>query len=417
MLLQFSIENFRSIKNKAVLSMEASSDAEHPNNCVEAGKEKLLKTAVIFGANASGKSNMFRALTAAILLIRGSQNRQTGEKLSLIEPFAFDIDCTAKPTVFEFVFYAKQTKYVYSFSATTEKIVTERLYAYETARPTTIFERDETAEEKYRFTIPKLRTQLKPIVARNTENKLFLATAVAWNCEELRPVLDWFMKGINTYPTDKYILLNQAAPMFEADTDQTLRKFTNNILREADINISDFELKTEEAAFQPFGFRIASQGGEEIKPKNYHFYTRHDGVCGSCKMELTNESDGTIKLFGISPVLKDAFETGKTICVDELDTSLHPMLVHYIIGLFNNPEVNKKNAQLIASTHTTSLLNLKELRRDQIYFIEKNNSTAESELYSLDEYSPRKTEDIRKAYILGRFGAIPNLGDGDGIWQ
>ena len=127
-------------------------------------------------------------------------------------------------------------------------------------------------------------------------------------------------------------------------------------------------------------------------------------------MNIIEESEGTRNVFGIAPLLKRAFEvTGETICIDEFDRSLHPELVQYLIDLFNDETVNKCNAQLIISTHTTSLLSQDHLRRDQIYFTEKNNETAETELYSLDEFSVRKREDIRKAYLLGRYGAIPNI--------
>ena len=119
----------------------------------------------------------------------------------------------------------------------------------------------------------------------------------------------------------------------------------------------------------------------------------------------------------MSPIIKKAFETGETVCIDEFDKSVHPMLVCYLVGLFNNPEVNIKNAQLIISTHTMSLLNLNDLRRDQIYFVEKNQKTGVSELYSLDEFSPRTREDIRKAYLLGRYGSVPDLGMGDSLWD
>ena len=120
-------------------------------------------------------------------------------------------------------------------------------------------------------------------------------------------------------------------------------------------------------------------------------------------------------LFCSDYLIKKAFETGETLCIDEFDESLHPLLVQYLVSLFNNPDINKNNAQLIVSTHTSGLMNLKHLRRDQIYFVEKDNQTGCSTLYSLDEFSPRTREDIQKAYLLGRYGSIPNLGTGDSL--
>ena len=130
-------------------------------------------------------------------------------------------------------------------------------------------------------------------------------------------------------------------------------------------------------------------------------------------LNMPDESEGTRNLFGIAPVLKRAFQdTGETICIDEFDKSLHPALIQYLIDLFNDKTVNVKDAQLIISSHAVSLLSLDHLRRDQFYFVEKNRSSASSELYSLDEFSPRKTENIRNAYLLGRYGAIPVLMEG-----
>jgi AAA15 family ATPase/GTPase len=140
-----------------------------------------------------------------------------------------------------------------------------------------------------------------------------------------------------------------------------------------------------------------------------HEIVKDDGTIETYELALNSESKGTEGLFFLSPILKRAFETGETICVDEFDISLHPLLVKHLIGLFSNPTINKNKAQLIISTHTVDLLNLTLLRRDQIYFVNKSNKTAESELYSLDEFSPRTSENIRKAYLLGRFGSVPNI--------
>ena len=425
MLLQFSVENFRSIKDRAVLSMEASSDKEHPDNVVETDKDKVLKVVSIFGANAAGKSNLFLALTAAIVTVRWSDKRQVGEPLFNIVPFMFDEESKNKPTEFEFVFTAEGKKYVYGYSATAQKIYTEYLYVYNSSRPTTIFERDENDEEVYRFTNSGIKAKLKPLTERNTENKLFLATATAWNCEETRVPMLWLSSQINTYDTQYENLLNLTGDMYEKDDDQSLRRFTNNILKEADINIADYSFESKDIPLEQIGPVMIPKGvgtAQEIKGKVYRIETLHnikgeDGKVSSFPLEMKSESKGTQSIFFMSPLIKRSFETGETLCIDEFDTSLHPMLVSYLVKLFNNPEVNRANAQLIISTHTMTLLNLKELRRDQIYFVEKNQETGTSELYSLDEFSPRTREDIRKAYLLGRYGSIPNVGEGIGLWE
>ncbi len=408
MLLQFSVENFRSFKTKAVLSLEASADKELPDNIVVCQKQRILKGAAIFGANAAGKSNIFKALTAAILMVRNSNTRQVGEELPWMIPFAFDKNSAKKPCSFEFVFLAGKKKYVYGFSATSKRITNEYLYVYNSSRATTIFERDENNE--YRFTSAEAAKRLKPITVHNTDNKLFLATATAWNYEGTRDALMWFMNGINTYEPEYQQLLNVTGPMFEQDTDASLRAFTNGILHEADINIADYKIESREVSLPTY------QPGVSVLGKEYTITTLHKVEDGNTySLRLQEESHGTVNLFFFAPIIKRAFVTGETLCIDEFDVSLHPLLVQYLVSLFNNPEINKNHAQLIISTHTSGLMNLKHLRRDQIYFVEKDNRSGNSTLYSLDEFSPRTREDIQKAYLLGRYGSIPNLGMGDSL--
>ena len=417
MLLQFSVENFRSFKERTVLSLEGSSHKNLPNNVVPFGKEKILKVATVFGANAAGKSNLFLALTAAIITVKRSDVRQVGEPLYTIVPYLFDNESAKAPTSFEFVFVADGKKYVYGYSATNQKVCTEYLYVYNSSRPTTIFERDESAKEKYTFTNQTLKAKLKPLTERNTENKLFLATATAWNAEETKIPMMWNTNYENA--------LDITGDMFEKDADNSLRRFTNNILKEADINICDYEFESRDIPLEGIpALMLANRSGTvpEIRGKEYKITTKHiiedeEGNKEVFPLGMQLESLGTQKIFFMSPIIKKAFETSETVCIDEFDKSIHPMLVCYLVGLFNNPEVNIKNAQLIISTHTMSLLNLNDLRRDQIYFVEKNQKTGVSELYSLDEFSPRTREDIRKSYLLGRYGSVPDLGMGDGLWD
>ncbi len=424
MLLQFSVENFKSFRDKAVLSLEGSADKELQDNFVLNGKEKYLKVLSVFGANAAGKSNLFQALTAAILTIRMSTNRQINEPLIHIMPFKFDETKITEPSSFEFVFIADNTKYVYGFSATQEIITNEYLYAYYSAKPTTVFERD---GDGYVFTSPARKREMQPLTEMNTSNKLFLATATQWNCEETRIPYLWLANGINTYTTNFDQLLQQNALMFENDTDDSLKRFTSEILHEADINIDDYIFESTEQTREQFlqglpqGLRdfastVPFSTNKKIRINTLHTVEK-DGVKKKYQLSMLEESRGTKNLFMFSPVLKRAFETGETICIDEFDTSIHPVLIEYLVGLFNNPNINKGNAQLIISTHAVSVMSLKILRRDQIYFVEKDRKTGASELYSLDEFSPRKQEDVRKAYMLGRYGSVPSIPEEADLWQ
>ena len=432
MLLQFSVSNYRSFKETAVLSMEASKDHTHENHVSIFGKDRVLQNACIFGANASGKSNLFRALTTAILLIRHSNQRQVGEPLLAIEPFSFVPDAGTTPSSFEFVFLQHGMKYVYGFSATRERITEEHLYQYRTSRAAVVFTRaynTEIQEDEYRFTSSETKKELTPLVEKNIPNKLFLATATSWNSQLTKEPYLWFNR-INTYDSNNYEqLLQFEGPLFEKQEEfDKLHDFICKTLKEADINVSDFEFKArnidtaELLKKLPPSLRTMIPENEINQPGKFyeinmiHKIQAADGSIQEYKLPSAQESKGTQSLFFLSPLLKKAFDEGHVLCFDEFDTSLHPMLVIYLIGLFNNPEINQKHAQLIISTHTTDLLSLKISRRDEIYFVQKDQKTGESELYSLDEFSPRKKADIRNGYYLGRYGAVPEIGDGEVFW-
>ena len=391
MLVQFSVKNFRSFKKEAVLSMEASSDLDHIENVAEINNahntDRILKNVSIFGANAAGKSNLFKALTAAIITVRQSNSRQPGDILTMIDPFRFDVESSEEPSEFEFVFISEDTKYVYGFTATSQKIITEYLYMYKTSRPTTIFERE---NESYRFTVPSIRRELSPIIERNSENKLFLSTAAAWNSNTILVPFKWFLK-IDTYgPITAGSLMPNVEGLLSDENNKELRFFIQDLLRKADINIADYRYTSK-----------------EVDIKMIHNIINDEGEEKSGELDFNDESAGTQNLFLFSPLLLKAFKEGSILCIDEFDASLHPLLLIQLIAFFNDPEINKANAQLIISTHATELLTDKIQRRDQIYFMQKNNKTGESELYSLDEFSKHGDKDIRKAYLIGRYGAIP----------
>ena len=215
--------------------------------------------------------------------------------------------------------------------------------------------------------------------------------------------------------------------MFDNDADNSLRKFTNMILHEADINIDDFNIEFKDISQEQFLQQVPQElrglistipaaMNKAVKIETVHSIV-DDGIAKQYNLSLMEESQGTRNLFLFSPVLKRAFETGETLCIDEFDASLHPMLVRYLFSLFNNPDINKAHAQLIVSSHSLVLMSLKNLRRDQIYFVEKDRKTGKSELYSLDEFSPRKEEDVRKAYMLGRYGSIPDIPEEAHLWE
>lgn len=409
MLIEFSVKNFLSFKDKATLSMEKGNGDENIDNIIFNDITDLVKNAAIYGANASGKSNILKAFTCAILMIRNSNLMSVGEKWSYIKPFLFDETSKNKPSEFEFTFITNNVKYKYFFSADQNRIYEESLDVYNSQKPTNIFTRKDT--NIYEFSNDK--NKLASLAANNTENKLFLSTATTWNYEKTKDAFLWFTKAIDTYDSFNKIMDKD---LIDYSGNEELKKFSLKLLKEADILIKNISVNYEEKEMEgtiadmpiiPIVKKVDIELEHEVvdEENNIHTY----------KLNFKDESSGTKVLFAFAPFLKRAFEETKVIIVDELEKSMHPKLVEFIVKLFNNKDINKVNSQLIFTTHATNLLNLEILRRDQIWFVEKNPLNGNSELYPLDSFSVRKDENIQKGYINGRYGAVPFIKDVD-LW-
>ncbi|MCI6915144.1 MAG: ATP-binding protein [Lachnospiraceae bacterium] len=419
MLLQFSVENFQSFKNRAIMSLVPSKDKDHIENIISKGNYKGLNSVVTYGANASGKTSFYKAMTFAIIMIRNSNNRQVNEVLPVV-PFKFDERSSISPSKFEFQFVGSDGyKYIYGFSATSKQIDEEYLYKFTSRKPTKIFERK---NDKYEFTAREAGA-LEPLVAWNTPNKLFLSTATMWNAQSTKTAYEWFVDSIDTF-TDLTTLSNAALENYQGDNKDEYVKFTEQLLQRADINIAKLSVKVKKVPIKPEmrpfisgivinGQLIQPQEQTEVEVLATHKVKGTDNSIKECKLALAEESQGTQILFSFGPLVKNAFDNGRVLVIDEIDKSLHTFLVKQLINMFRNPEFNKNGAQLIVTSHDTSLLSLDTFRRDQVYFVEKNNENAESCIYSLDEYLVRKTENIEKGYLAGRYGAVPYLQAGD----
>ena len=418
MLIEFSVKNFLSFKDKITLSMEKGNGEENINNIIKNDITDLLRTSVIYGANASGKSNVIKAFTCAIILVRTSNLMMPGGKLDLVKPFLLDDTSRNKPSEFEFVFITNNIKYRYYFSADENKIYEEILDAYYSQKPTNIFTRTNTND--YEFNSDK--TKLEELKNKNLENKLFLVTSSSWNYDKTKDPFLWFLNVIDTYDSFTNILDNDLISYSKNDKD--LKEFTLKLLKEADILIKDINVDYEEKNMDENMVDLLipkiNQNSKVFKTKNINIELEHEVIDEFnkkhfYKLNFIDESLGTKVLFSLAPILKRAFSSSKVIIVDEFEKSMHPKLVEFIIKLFNNPDINKYNSQLIFTTHATNLLDLELLRRDQIWFTEKNPSNGVTDLYPLDSFSVRKDENILKGYINGRYGAIPFIKDVD-LW-
>lgn len=413
MLIEFSVKNFMSFKNKVTLSMEKGNGLENEENVVFDGDINVLKSAAIYGANASGKSNLLKAFTCAILMVRTSSLIAVGQKWVFLRPFLFDEESKNKPSEFEFVFKTNGVKYKYYFSADENKVYDEVLDAYYTQKPTNIFRRTNT--NNYEFYVDKKK--LEALSMNNTENKLFLATATTWNYDKTKDAYLWFVNGIDTY--DSFNNIADKDLIAYSNDSENLKEFALKLLNKADILIKDVTVHYEEKEIDNLLLAPLEKSNDKYKVKNINIELEHEVMVGNdkhnYKLNFVDESSGTKVLFAFAPFLKRAFENTKVIFVDELERSLHPALVEFIVKLFNNKEINKANSQLIFTTHAMNLLNLELLRRDQIWFTEKNPENGVTDLYPLDSFSVRKDENIQKGYINGRYGAIPFIKDVD-LW-
>ncbi len=402
-----------SFKNKVTLSMEKGNGLENEENVVFDGDINVLKSAAIYGANASGKSNLLKAFTCAILMVRTSSLISVGQKWVFLRPFLFDEESKNKPSEFEFVFKTNGVKYKYYFSADENKVYDEVLDAYYTQKPTNIFRRTNT--NNYEFYVDKKK--LEALSMNNTENKLFLATATTWNYDKTKDAYLWFVNGIDTY--DSFNNITDKDLIAYSNDSENLKEFALKLLNKADILIKDVTVHYEEKEIDNLLLAPLEKSNDKYKVKNINIELEHEVMVGNdkhnYKLNFVDESSGTKVLFAFAPFLKRAFENTKVIIVDELERSLHPALVEFIVKLFNNKEINKANSQLIFTTHAMNLLNLELLRRDQIWFTEKKPENGVTDLYPLDSFSVRKDENIQKGYINGRYGAIPFIKDVD-LW-
>lgn len=394
MLIQFSVENYRSFKGKAIFSMLASKDVEHPEAVAELGKkDRYLKSCTVYGANASGKSNLLNAFWFMVGYVLTSHEKQLNLPTGRV-PFKFDKKTLDQPSSFEVIFTDNQIKYAYGFSVTDKEVTEEYLYHYPHGRKALIFERTNTTD--YRFTTDAdLQSALRD---RNSPNKLYLSTAANWNYEKVIPVFNWFSSCLflnqNTY--GKAYGANA-----ESLQDDDYRSKIAGLLRAADFGICGLQYREGNVSFS------GALAGVYDNIEAVHQVTDSSGITQSYVLNMIEESNGTNAYLDLIGLVYRTLESGGIFVADEIDAHLHPLLTEQIVALFHSKKSNPQNAQLVFTTHNTNLLDLDILRRDQIWFTEKDEITSASELYSLDDYSIRKDAKVEKNYLLGRFGAIP----------
>ena len=444
MLIRFFVENFLSFKDEVEFSMVAGRTRKHRDHIITTGKRndvRLLKTGVIYGANASGKSNLIKAMAfAKDLIVWGTQKKQG---IPVI-PYRFDSMTKKKSSKFQFDMKCGPRSYIYGFEVDAKRVHSERLYEIRPTYEKLIFERKTNLNGRTEIefgSIPLTAEQNQEFLdftVRGTRpNQLFLTESIDRNISYFEEVYNWFNQTLVLIsPITKPGVNFGIRFMNNAEFQQRFR----DILRLFDLGINDIE-------FSEFDFETEARLPDEIKDqikqkalemnlesgqnimlhiqeldifivvdwdKNitaYKFVTLHqvEGESNQEKLELFEESDGTQRLFELVPALIDLLndDRERVFVIDELDRRLHAHMTYNILDVFLTNSANK-SSQMIVTTHESNLLDLDLLRHDEIWFIEKDSAGA-SDVYSLEEFAPRFDKGIEKGYLHGRFGAIPIL--------
>lgn len=419
MLIEFKVKNYRSFHGEAVLSMVASPDKSLPENMrliPTFGNRSLLHSTVIYGANAAGKTNLISAASFVANFVNESAERKINTLID-VRPYLLTTEPNLEPSEFEITFIDDENvRYQYGFQLTSERIVREWLIAYPKGLPQTWFVRETTKEansEPGWYFGRNLKGQNIQIADLTRPDVLFLSIAAKLNHQQLGRVYQWFQDSFQVVDADETIPLyiNSAT---KAKEEKRLRLYISHLLEVADFGITGFDVHEETFTDQDLPEGMPTELRKHYINKKYLSVTMRHPISQETQVSFPfeEESSGTQRFFALSGTLDEVLENGWALFIDELDSSLHPLLVHCLVKLFHNPQTNPKGAQLIFNTHDTTLMDSSLFRRDQIWFVEKDRQGC-SHLYSLLVYSPRKGETRAKGYLQGRYGAIPFLGDFD----
>jgi AAA15 family ATPase/GTPase len=412
MLIEFRVSNYRSIRDEQTLSLVPSKDLtyfdSHQAETTNEGVPRLLRSAAIYGLNGAGKSNLIKAIYFMKSLVYESATLiQAGQNLN-VQPFLLDNARSKEPSEFEITFFVKGIRYQYGFKLTFERILEEWLLVYKTAKPEQWFRRfynDKSKQEEYKFST-RLFGKRKVWQESTRQNSLFLSTAVHLNSDQLLPIFNWISNQLVCLSAGGILPDFSIQKLQDLEYKDEMEKF----LISSDISISHISLvprkqRKQQLIVNANSTNIHSEEIDILWPK-FH----HKSDSGSSVFELQDESDGTQRLFALSGLVLRALKKGQTLIVDELETSLHPLLVIHLVRMFHDPKLNRHGAQLIFSTHNTSFLDADLFRRDQIWFVDKNRDQS-TVLQPLIDFSPRKGENLESGYLTGRYGAIPILRD------
>lgn len=425
MLIEFKFGNYRSFRDEAILSMEATGLGRLKSSLISYNSLNLLPAVAIYGKNGGGKSNVIRAFWLAVQFIKNAQRTQHEEAEIPVRPFLLNDYSKDTPTFFEFTYVLDNVKYIYGFSATKEKVFSEYLYHAPKGQKATVFAR---TNQEFTFTEEKAKRKL--ISEAVAPNQLFFSVACTMNDAACVSAMKWFREYV-FFSRDYTDIPKQ---LLSYSNDKNMLAAISDYAKAADLGIEkmEFEFKDEEiddletvtdlpenmkSALSAFMQTLKENSSSseislqksEVKATSYHKGVNKDGEKVSFALELSDESDGTRKLMSIAPAIESVLIKGGLVLVDGLEKELHPMLVNYIVAKFQSKNANPNAAQIVFTTHNTELLNMELLRKDQLYFADKSRKDGASELYSISDFSTKTADNIRKGYLAGKYGATPDI--------
>jgi AAA15 family ATPase/GTPase len=426
MIIEFRVQNYRSFRKEQTLSFVASNyDKSLPENIIAPELPglpdlRLVKAVALYGPNAGGKTNVLVALSFLKWLVIESASGQKPDAMLPVQPFALDKESPGQPTMLHLTFVVDKVRYELAVAVTKERVVQERLVAYPNGHAQIWYDRVWNEETKSYEWSGDAATDFKrdpDIVEKTRPNTLFLSAAAQWNNAQVAPLYTWFAsKLLFLQLGPEQLLLNEyvyTAQTVSSSSDAG--KLITDLLQSADFgvkNISAVDESRTERAIKTFGalktfVREAGVPANTMPEKAWRVTFQHEGKDGELfPIEWGEASAGTQRFFTIlGPWLSVALYN-QVLCVDELDTSLHPSLAAELLRLFFQRAGGKDGSQVIFTTHNPLLLDMTILRRDQIWFVDKSQE-GESFLYPLTDYKPRADESLVRGYLSGRYGAVP----------
>ena len=406
MLIQYSVENYKSIKDEITINFSAGK-----KYCNEPGIYKNEKVAPFYkclgliGPNASGKTNIIRSFLFAVRFIINTIERKDNAKIK-IDRFRFDKANLEKPATFEFIFYHEEVKYIYGFSLNEKEIVEEYLMGYFTAKPKTWFERLEGQHYEFKGNDVKIQRE---IAKKTNKNRLYMPVAAEWGYEPLKVVYEWFHLIARQY--ENFDISGMIEQIIQ---NEKQKKMFISELKNADFDIADIYVKKQKIDQRAYDFvkRIVAEFvGEadedmlpDVRPIVHLVHQNNKGE--SLDIAIDEDSAGTSKIVQNIAELFYLRGEGGVILEDELGKTYHTKLTQHFLKLFMSDNINSGNVQLLFTSHDTKLLNL--LNPDQIYLVDKNDEGA-TYVKLLDDFQIRESENIELGYLKGRYGSIPYM--------